>query len=120
MCLPVGTKDSLSADEFDAFENLVGRYARAVDVLLHKVFRSIDAVELEEAGTLIDAVNRAEKRGLVSNAKRVRELKDLRNDIVHEYETDDLRALFLQTLEAVPEVFAIAEKTERYCAKLRP
>jgi uncharacterized protein YutE (UPF0331/DUF86 family) len=81
------------------------------------VFRSIDAIELEDGGTLLDVVNRAEKRGIVDSAERVRDLKDLRNDIVHEYETDDLRSLFQQTLDATPPLFAIAEKVERYCER---
>jgi uncharacterized protein YutE (UPF0331/DUF86 family) len=90
---------------------------RTIDVIVNKVFRSIDAVELEDGGTMIDVVNRAEKRGIVESADRVRDLKGLRNDIVHEYETDDLRSLFRQTLDAVPEVFALAEKTSTCCAR---
>ncbi len=116
-CLSIGVKQTYSEDEFDAFENLVGRYARTIDVILSKVFRGIDAAELEDGGTMIDVVNRAEKRGIIKSANRVRELKDLRNDIVHEYETDDLRALFRSTLEAAPELFAMAETVERYCER---
>jgi uncharacterized protein YutE (UPF0331/DUF86 family) len=116
-CSRIGVKQRYTEDEFDDFENMVGRYARTLDVIVNKVFRSIDAVELEDGGTLLDAVNRAEKRGIVDSAERVRGLKDLRNDIVHEYETDDLPALFLQTLEAIPELFAIAERTEKYCER---
>jgi uncharacterized protein YutE (UPF0331/DUF86 family) len=41
----------------------------------------------------------------------------LRNDIVHEYETDDLRSVFRQTLDATPELFRLAEKTESYCQR---
>ena len=116
-CSRIGIRESYSEDEFDDFENLVGRYARTIDTIVNKVFRSIDSMELEDGGTMIDIVNRAEKRGLVRSADRVRELKDLRNDIVHEYETDDLRSLFKATMEAVPELFAIAEKTRAYCAR---
>jgi len=64
-------------DEFDTFENLAGRYARMLDVILNKVFRSIDAIELEDGGTLLGVVNRAEKTGIVSSAERIRDLKDL-------------------------------------------
>ena len=116
-CSRIGTKQGYTEDEFDDFENMVSRYARTLDVILNKVFRSIDSVELEDGGTLLDVVNRAEKRGIVDSAERVRDLKDLRNDIVHEYETDDLPSLFLQTLEAAPELFAIAERTEKYCER---
>jgi len=91
-CSRIGTKQRYTEDEFDDFENVVSRYARTLAAILNKVFRSIDAVELD-GGTLLDVVNRAEKRGIVDSAERVRDLKDLRNDIVDESETDDLRAL---------------------------
>lgn len=116
-CSRIGIKESYTEEEFDDFENLVGRFARTLDMIVNKVFRSIDAVEIEADGTMIDVINRAEKRGLVESADRIRELKDLRNEIVHEYETDDLRALFSQTLESAPELFTIVEKVERYCAR---
>lgn len=116
-CSRIGVKEQYSEDEFDAFENLASRYARMLDVILNKVFRSIDAIELEDGGTLLDVVNRAEKRGIITSAERVRDLKDLRNDIVHEYETDDLRSLFRSTLEATPELFEISERAERYCRR---
>jgi uncharacterized protein YutE (UPF0331/DUF86 family) len=116
-CARIGVKDHYTEDEFDDFENLVSRYARMIDVILNKVFRSIDAIELEDGGTLLDVVNRAEKRGIIDSVERVRDLKDLRNDIVHEYETDDLRSLFHQTLASTPELFGIAEKIEQYCRR---
>ena len=116
-CSQIGVRERYTEDEFDDFENLASRFARMLDAILNKVLRSIDAIELEDGGTLLDVVNRAEKRGIVDSAERVRDLKDLRNDIVHEYETDDLRSLFQQTLDATPELFAIAEKIERYCGR---
>jgi len=92
-CFRIGIKESYTEEEFDDFENLVGRYARTIDVIVNKVFRSIDAVELEDGGTMIDVANRAEKRGIVESADRVRDLKGLRNDIVHAYETEDQHLL---------------------------
>jgi hypothetical protein len=118
-CSRIGVRERYSDDEFDEFENLTSRYARMLDVILNKVFRSIDAVELEDGGTLLDVVNRAEKRGIVASADRVRDLKDLRNDIVHECESDDLRPLFKQTLDAVPELFKITDAVEKYCKRFQ-
>ena len=116
-CSKIGIKTAYSEDEFDAFENLVGRYARTIDMMVGKVFRSIDAVELEDGGTTIDVINRAEKRGIVASASRIRTLRDLRNDIVHEYETDDLGGLFKDALECTPEVLRLVEGTEQYCRR---
>ncbi len=116
-CRRIGVKDFYEEEEFDDFENLTSRYARTSDLILRKVFRSIDAMELEDSGTLIDTVNRAEKRGLVDSGTRVRELKNLRNEIVHEYEIEDLKILFRQTLDAVPELFEVGDRVKRYCSK---
>jgi uncharacterized protein YutE (UPF0331/DUF86 family) len=116
-CTRIGIKDGYTEEEFDAFENLASRFARTIDIITSRVLRSIDAMELEDGGALIDVINRAEKRGLVSSAQRIRDLKQLRNDIVHEYETDDLKDLFGQALEGAPELFAMAERIVRYCGR---
>ena len=94
ICFRMGVQETYTEEQFDAWENLVSRYARAIDV-----------------------VNRAEKRGIITAVDRMRDLKDIRNDIVHQYDTDDLRSLFRATLEAAPEVFAMAGKVEQYCTR---
>jgi hypothetical protein len=69
------------------------------------------------SGSIIDAANGAEKRGIVDSVSDLRDLKDLRNEIAHEYETEDIMALFAQAFKAVPLLFQIAEKTAKYCEK---
>ena len=77
--------DKLSTADYDVLEALSSRYGRFVDILINKLFRAVDQFELMEGGTLIDTLNRAEKRGIVT-ADTGRELKELRNIIVHEYD----------------------------------
>lgn len=103
--------------EYDAFENLTSRFARVSDMVLQKVFRSIDHLELEEGGTLLDVLNRAEKRGLVTSADQFRELRELRNEIAHEYALDDLRTLFASVLEHTPALLDILGRIREYCQK---
>ena len=107
--------NELSENDFDTMENLTSRFSRTVDLIVRKVFRSIDAVELEDSGTLIDVVNRAEKREIIKSSPKVRSLKDLRNEIVHEYEIEDLAIVFERTLKSVPEVLEIIENIRKYC-----
>ena len=107
-CLEIGIKGIYSEEEFDDFENLTSRFARTTDLIVNKVLRSIDSVEFLEAGSAIDAANRAEKRGIIDSVSRLRDLKDLRNEIAHEYETDDLGNLFSAVLSAVPELLGVA------------
>jgi hypothetical protein len=117
ICSGIGVKDEYREDEFDHFENLTSRYARTVDLLISKVLRSIDSVELINSGSIIDAANGAEKRGIVDSVSKLRELKDLRNEIAHEYETEDIRPLFSLALASSVSLFEIADKTAKYCEK---
>lgn len=50
-CSLIGIKGSYADSEIEAFETLCNRFGRAVDMLVMKVLRSIDFVELEEPGT---------------------------------------------------------------------
>ena len=90
----IGIKDHYTISEFDIFENLSSRFARTVDFLIRKVFRSLDDAEFEAQGTLVDVVNNAHKRNLFDSIEDVRAIKDLRNAIAHEYIDEELENLF--------------------------
>ncbi|MFP4025299.1 MAG: hypothetical protein ACLFVR_12310 [Thiohalospira sp.] len=117
-CSNVGIKEEYSADEFDIFETLTSRYARVVDILIHKVFRSIDSVELVNEGTMIDVINRSHKRGLFENVDEIRQIKDLRNEITHEYVMENIKNVFNETFRFTPKLFNIIESTKNYCETL--
>ncbi|MEX2445567.1 MAG: hypothetical protein WD492_18355 [Alkalispirochaeta sp.] len=113
-CEAIGIKAQYMADEYDRYENLTSRYARVADLIVHKVLRSIDSVELIESGTLIDTANRAVSRGFVDSVETLRGYKDLRNDIAHEYQTDDLAELFSDVLRITPELLSLARTVLSY------
>jgi len=105
-------------EAFDKLENLSSRYARSIDFLVRKVFRSIDEAEFESQGTLIDTVNRANKRGLFENMEDFRKLQMIRNEIVHEYIDDSLPPIFPELLETTPLLIRIIENTLQYGHRL--
>ena len=113
-CSHKGLPNSWSADDFDAFEALTSRFARVSDILLQKFFRALDTVELSEGGTLLDVLLRAEKRGLVESADNFLEIRELRNEISHEYATDDLPALFEAVLHKAPELIIAVKRSIEY------
>ncbi len=110
----IGLKPHYEVSEFDSYENLCSRFSRMIDFLIRKMFRAIDAVEFENQGTLIDTVNNAHKRGLFSEIETIREIKDLRNDIAHEYIDDHLQDLFEDLTRLTPLLITIAESTLHY------
>lgn len=118
ICKNTGIKEGYKEAELDNFEVLASRFARVVDIMLSKVLRGIDNIEFEEKGTMLDVINRAEKRGLIISTERFRDIKDLRNDIVHEYVKGEIVEKFIEIFEAVPEVLDIAARINKYSQQL--
>lgn len=99
-------------------EAFTGRFARCVDLLVNKVLRSLDRLELQSTGTLLDTVNRAEKRGFVAHAEELREMKDLRNMIAHDYAGAKAAEIFAFCRQQKPAFDTICERTITYCKPL--
>jgi len=69
--LPEGLEGA-TPSQLESVEAFCSRFARTVDLLVNKVLRSLDRVELLSPGTLIDVANRAEKRGFTAHASDLR------------------------------------------------
>lgn len=116
-CSHVGIKKEYSIDEFGRFETLCSRYARTMDFLIRKTFRTLDAYEFENQGTLIDVVNNAHKRGLFESIEELRVMKDIRNTIAHEYIEEELADTFEEVLQYSEKLIGIAKTTLEYIDK---
>jgi hypothetical protein len=115
-CSKIDIKDIYSDDEFEAFEAMTSRYSRTTDMLVNKVLRSLDAVEYIDGGTVIDAAYNTEKRG-IANAQDLRNLKDLRNLITHEYVTEKIVRFFDKVIEFTPLLKTFIERLNEYCSR---
>lgn len=116
-CKNIKLNDSLKEDQFIELEALSSRFGRLVDMIIHKFFRALDVVELSEGGTLLDVIHRAEKRGLIDADFDARALKDLRNEIVHDYLLERFAALNKEILAKVPHLLEMCDKCLRYASK---
>ena len=108
----------LAIEDFNHYENLCSRFSRTVDFLIRKMFRSIDAAEFENQGTLVDVVNNAHKRKLFDSIELIRTLKELRNEIVHEYIDDELISVLAEVSDLTPVLIKIVNDTIAYSKKL--
>lgn len=113
-CEEIGLKECYSVEEFGKFETLCSRYSRGIDFLIRKIFRTLDAYEFENQGSLIDVVNNAYKRGLFEDIEQLRIMKDVRNTIAHEYIEDALTEVFDEVLEYSKELIKIINSTLNY------
>lgn len=116
-CAKTGIKKDYTQAELECFEAFTSRFARVSDMLIQKVFRLIDRIELEDEGAVRDRINRAEKKGLIPSAEIFAEMRILRNDIAHEYQSENLKAIYKKALEFAPQLTTAIAKVKDYCQK---
>jgi uncharacterized protein YutE (UPF0331/DUF86 family) len=84
------------------------------DLLVNKSLRTLVAFELEDPGTLLDILQKAEKRGIISSGANFRKIKQLRNMIVHDYAGEDLAESFTLCRQWTPELLEGIIGFEKY------
>lgn len=107
-------QESLGFEELERFEALTSRFARLADLILQKSIRLIELIELEGSGSILDRINKAEKKGLISDSQKYIEIRQLRNSIAHEYDAEALIKIFEDCLTFTPELLASVEKIGDY------
>ncbi|MEO6219694.1 MAG: HepT-like ribonuclease domain-containing protein [Ginsengibacter sp.] len=93
-------KDFINENEFNEeqlieLEALTARFARVSDLLIQKIFKTIDQVDATTPGTVRDRILQAEKNGIIKDADTLLEIRNVRNTIAHEYESIDVKEMFL-------------------------
>lgn len=107
-----------TAEQLANVEAFSSRFARTVDLLVNKVLRSLDWVEMKTEGTLLDVVNRAEKRGFIERALELREMKDVRNIIAHDYAGVKAAEIFAYCRDQKPRLDSICNSVAAYAAAI--
>jgi hypothetical protein len=112
-------QESLPPEQLERLESLTSRFARLADLLIQRVFRLVDEIELTGGGSILDRIYRAEKRGW-ANAAELINIRELRNLIAHEHATEKMLEIYTAVaamaptlLEAVPNVVEYANNTIR-------
>ena len=113
-----GTLAGVTEAQLESVEAFTSRFARAVDLLVNKVLRCLDRVELKLQGTLLDTVNRAEQRGFIDHANDLREMKDVRNMIAHDYAGAKTAEIFTHCREQKPVFDVLCDKANDYANRV--
>ena len=100
--------------ELERFEALTSRFARLADLILQKAIRLIEVLELEASGTILDRINKAEKRGLIESCEQFIQIRQLRNSIAHEYNIDAVLKIVEDCLVFTPVLLSSVGKITTY------
>ena len=114
-CEPISSRvEVLSEEDLARVEAFTSRFARVVDLMTKRMLRTIDEYELYEPGTLLDVANRAEKRNLIGSLDWLRELRDTRNRISHDYAGERLSENLEWCRRELPELLACCARIATY------
>ena len=116
-CSSIGIKESYEPEELESFESFTGRFARLSDILIQKIFRLVDELDLDTQGTVRDRINRAEKKELIVSSDVFVEIRMVRYDIAHEYLPEAIHEIFERVLMLTPHLLEGVERTIAYCNK---
>jgi len=118
-CHAIGINESYESEELESFEAFTSRFARLSDILIQKIFRLVDELDLETQGTVRDRINRAEKKELIVSSDVFIEIRIIRNDIAHEYLPEAIHEIFERVLLLTPYQLEGVERTIAYCDKYK-
>ena len=105
---------SLTVEQRESCEALTSRFARLCDLIVQRVFRTLDQIELTDDGTVLDRLARAEKRGIISSANEWRELRELRNEIAHDYLIESSDRVLTEAQKRSPVLLETVERISMY------
>lgn len=106
-------QEKLPPEELERLESLTSRFARLADLLIQRIFRLIDEIELTGSGTLLDRIYRAEKRGWAEASEMIK-IRELRNLIAHEYASDKMPEIYAVVAAMSPALLAVVPKVIAY------
>lgn len=113
-CSAIGIKEVYEPEELESFESFTGRFARLSDILIQKIFRLVDELDLDAQGTIRDRINRAEKKELIASSEIFVEIRMVRNDIAHEYLPAAIHDIFRKVLSLTPHLLDGVDRTITY------
>jgi hypothetical protein len=101
-CQSIGEKENYSFEELESFDSLTSKFNRTSDIFTQKVLRTIWMLLHEPFVPFIDMVNKGEKMMIIHSADTIIEIRDLRNQIAHEYIPEAIRDLVPEVIELTP------------------
>ena len=107
-------KESYDLEEQESYEALTSRFARTSDILTQKVLKTFYMLMEEDIRSIIDGANFLERLEAIENADDLLNIRELRNQVAHEYVEQDLPSLFSDILRHVPLLITIISSVKKY------
>jgi len=113
-CQTIGQKENYSFEELESFDSLTSKFNRTSDIFTQKVMRTVWMLLHEPFVPFIDMVNKAEKMVLLRSADAIIEIRDMRNQIAHEYIPEAIRDLVPEVIELTTQLIENIEDCRHF------
>ena len=107
-------QSEFSFEELESIDSLTSKFSRTSDIYLQKVLRSIWMLMREDTVPLIDLLNRAEKLMIIVSAEELLQMRDIRNQIAHEYLPEAVPELASEVVAVTTLLQRNIEQTEHF------
>ena len=98
-CQTIGIKDSYTFEESEAFDALIIKLSRNIDVFFQQIIKGFFKLKGENELFFIDKINRLEQMKIINNIDVVFKLKSFRNQAVHEYSVVAFEQLYKEAIQ---------------------
>lgn len=116
-CLNLIGQEEMPPEQLERLESLTSRFARLTDLLIQRIFRLIDEIELTGGGTILDRIYRAEKRDWADASEMIK-IRELRNLIAHEYSNEKMSEIYAAVAILSPALLAVVPKVIAYAGNI--
>jgi hypothetical protein len=113
-CSKIKTGATFSFEEQESIDSLTSKFSRTSDIFTQKVLRGVWAMLHEPYEPFIDFMNKAEKLNIIHSADELLRIRDLRNQIAHEYLPEAIGELMIDVIESYPSLKNNINKTHNY------
>ena len=110
-------QSEFSFEELESIDSLTSKFSRTSDIYLQKVLRSIWMLLREDTVPLIDLLNRAEKLMIIVSAEELLQMRDIRNQIAHEYLPEAVPELASEVVALTTLLQKNIQQTERFLSQ---
>jgi hypothetical protein len=102
-------------EELETIESMCSRFARLNDILLQKVLRFLDIYEFNGYDFPVPKrISLAKKRKIIDDEMEFKYIRELRNEVVHNYATDYYIELFKEIYKYTPKLLEYSKRAKRY------
>lgn len=113
----IGWKAEYTFENMESFDSLTSKFARTSDIFLQKIMRTIWALLHETTMPLIDVLNKAEKLGIILSSDQLIEIRDIRNQIAHEYLPEAIQELVPDVIDLSKQLDTNIQQSKRFMSQ---